>query len=287
MSALTKIFVLLNVVLSIVLAAGVVVWANRSENFSKTTAAQSAEIKLLKAQMAGQTDQIALLGGEKTQIMQSMQHQIDDQMTANKTLQSQLAQKDTDLASVNANLAQMTAAQKSATDALTVAQTMIKDQDTTIADGRKAQTDLERKNAELTFAVNDWTNKFEVVNRQERDDKEQIAQLQSDNQKFQEQIHKAGITSNSPTINAEPLVNVSGMVRSTQNIGGVPYATIDVGSASRVTPNMQFRVIDPKSSDPFLGYLIVDRVEPHQAFGRLQGPHINQIHSGVEVRTQL
>jgi hypothetical protein len=286
-SALTKIFVLLNVVLSIVLAAGVVVWANRSENFAKTLNSQGAENKLLKAQVASQNDQIALLGGEKTQIMQSMQHQIDDQRTANTTLQSQLAQKDTDLATVNANLAQATAAQKSATDALTVAQNMIKDQDATIADARKAQTDLEKKSAELTFAVNDWTNKYEVVNRQERDDREQITQLQSDNRKYEEQIHKAGITANSPTINAEPLVNVSGVVRSTQNIGGVPYATIDVGSAVHVTKNMQFKVIDPKASDPFLGYLIVDRVEPNQAFGHLQGPHINEVRQGVEVRTQL
>ena len=50
---------------------------------------------------------------------------------------------------------------------------------------------------------------------------------------------------------------------------------------------MQFKVIDPKAADPFLGYLIVDRVEPRQAFGHLYGPHIDEVHEGVEVRTQL
>ena len=45
MSALTKIFVVLNVLLSIVLAAGVVVWVNRSENFVKAATANNARLK--------------------------------------------------------------------------------------------------------------------------------------------------------------------------------------------------------------------------------------------------
>jgi hypothetical protein len=286
-SALTKIFVLLNVVLSIVLAAGMVVWVNRSENFVKTATTQSAALKLKDAQIASLRADNTLIGGERTQIQQSMQHQLDDMQKANMALQAQLNDKDTQIAQLNGNLAQATAAQKSANDALTVAQKMIDTQNTTLADSRKNETDLEKKNAELSFAVNDWTNKFEVVNRQERDDREQITQLQSDNRKYQETIHKNGLSENGPTLNGESLVKVAGVVRSAQNIGGVPYATIDVGAADQVTKGMQFKVIDPKAADPFLGYLIVDRVEPRQSFGHLTGPHINEVHEGVEVRTQL
>lgn len=287
MSALTKIFVVLNVLLSIVLAAGVVVWVNRSENFVKSATANNAKLKADEARIASLTSENSLLGAERTQIQQSMQHQIDDGRKANDSLQASVADKDTQIAQLNANLAQATAAQKSANDALTVAQKMVDTQNTTIADLRKTGVDQDKKNAELSFAVNDWTNKFEVVNRQERDDREQITQLQNDNRKYQELLHKNGIAENSTSAGGESLTKVSGVIRSAQKIGGVPYATIDVGGADAVTKGMQFKVIDPKASDPFLGYLIVDRVEPRQAFGHLYGPHIDEVHEGVEVRTQL
>lgn len=286
MSALTKIFVVLNVLLSIVLAAGVVVWVNRSENFVKTAATASAQHKTDVALVASLKSENELLGAERTQIQQSMQHQLDDARKTNDTLQGSVNDKDTQIAQLNANLAQATAAQKSANDALTVAQKMVDTQNTTIADLRKGAVDQDKKNAELTFAVNDWTNKYEVVNRQERDDREQITQLQSDNRKFQELLHKNGIAENS-TAPGESLTRVSGVIRSSEKIGGVPYATIDVGQADAVTKGMQFKVIDPKAADPFLGYLIVDRVEPRQAFGHLYGPHVDEVHEGVEVRTQL
>jgi hypothetical protein len=286
-SALTKIFVLLVVVLSIVMTAGTVVWVNRSENFAKTGAAQAAALKMKDAKIASLTADVALIGGERTQIQQSMQHQLDDLQRANMTLQAQLNDKDTQIAQLNGNLAQATAAQKSANDALTVAQKMIDTQNTTLADSRKSETDLQKEKAELSFAVTDWTNKFEIVNRQERDDREQITQLQNDNRKYQETIHKNGLSENGPTLNSESLVKVNGVVRSAQKIGGVPYATISVGQADQVTKGMQFKVIDPSARDPFLGYLIVDRVEPRQSFGHLTGPHVNEVHEGVEVRTQL
>lgn len=287
MSVLTKISVLLVVVLSIIMAAGTVVWVNRSQNFAKTVTDQSAQVKMLTAKVAGLNEQNTLLGGERTQIQQSMQHQVDDARKTIDQLQAASNDKDTQIAQLNGNLAQATVAQKSANDALTVAQKMIGTQDATIADMRKTGVESDKKSAELSFAVTDWTNKFEVVNRQERDEREQITQLQNDNRKLQETLHKSGITENSPTLNGESLVPVAGVVRSSQKIGGVPYATISVGSADQVTKGMQFKVIDPKARDPFLGYLIVDRVEPRQAFGHLSGPHVSDVHEGVEVRTQL
>jgi hypothetical protein len=288
-SVLTKTFVLLVVILSIVMTAGMVVYVNRSQNFVAADKTQKATINRLQAQNAALTTQIGLMGDERTQIQQSMQRQVDDANNTIRQLQLDLAKSATDLAQVNANLAQTTAAQKSATDALTVAQKTIDTQGQTIADARKSVDDLTKKNAELSFAINDMTNKYEVVNRQERDDREQIAQLQSDNKKYQEMLHKNGISEGSSrTLTGEPLVKVAGTVRSVQNIGGVPYATISIGAADQVTKGMQLKVIDPKAQDPFLGYLIVDRVEPNEAFGHLTGPRINDVRANeAEVRSQL
>lgn len=289
MSVLTKTFVLLVVILSIVETAGMVVYVNRSQNFVTSDKTQKATIARQTAEIASLRTQNQLSGEEKTQIQQAMQRQLDDANKQVAQLQSDLAARATDLAQVNANLAQVTAAQKSATDALTVAQKTIDTQGATIADARKSVDDLTKKNAELSFAINDMTNKYEVVNRQERDDREQIAQLQSDNKRYQDTLHKNGISEGSSrTINGEPLVNVAGTVRSVQTIGGVPYATISVGAADQITKGMQLKVIDPKAQNPFLGYLIVDRVEPNEAFGHLTGPRVNDVRPNEsEVRSQL
>ena len=77
------------------------------------------------------------------------------------------------------------------------------------------------------------TNKYETVRTQWRDANEQNTQLQNDNKTLRETLHKAGLAENSaPTINTEPLINVHGMVRSKQSIGGVAMATIvAVGSS--------------------------------------------------------
>ena len=289
MSALTKIFIVLLVILSIAQTAGTVVWVNRTQNFVKAQNDIKANLAKKTAEASSALDQIALVTATKTQMQAQLQGQINSKQQEIDQLHQLVTDRDTQIAQLNNNLAQTTAAQKSATDALTVAQKTVDSTNQQIADLRKNDIDMQKRIAEQSFAITDWTNKYEVTNRQWRDAEEQVAQLQSDNRKYQETLHKAGITqdTNVKTINGESLVRVEGIVQSKQNIGGVPYATISVGSADQVTTGMQFKVIDPNARDPFLGYLIVDRVEPNQAIGHLTGPRINDVRIGAEVRTQL
>jgi hypothetical protein len=289
LSALTKIFVVLLVILSIVLTAGMVVWVNRSEHFITSNKTTMDQLKASKIEAANYNAQLGFAKSEVTAVQAAMQKQIDSKQQEVDALTRSVTDRDTQIAQLNSNLAQATAALKSGTDALTVAQKTVDQQNTAIADLRKSELDLQKRTAEQSFAINDWTNKYDVVNRQERDDREQIAQLQGDNQKMRDTIHKAGIAEGSTprTINGEPLVRVEGVIRSAQNINGVPFATISVGAADQVTKGMQFKVIDTRAREPFLGYLIVDKVEPNEAIGHLTGPHVNEVHEGAEVRTQL
>ena len=288
MSVLTKVFVVLLVILSIALTAGTVVWVNRSEHFAETSKTRSAKIAAQDAQISNLNAQYSLASSETESVRQAMQKQIDSKQQEVDSLKAAITDRDTQIAQRDSNLSQLAAAQKSATDALTVAQKTVDQQNTAIADMRKADLDMQKRVAEQSFAINDWTNKYDVVNRQERDDREQITQLESDNQKIRETLHKAGIAENSTrTVNGESLVRVEGVIRSAEKINGVPFATISVGAADQVTKGMQFKVIDPTARDPFLGYLIVDRVEPNEAIGHLTGPHVNEVHEGAEVRTQL
>lgn len=288
MSALTKIFVVLLVILSIIETAGMVVYVNRSESFTMANKSLSAKVAAAQADVASANDKAALANTARQQLQQQMQAQIDAKQAQINGLQGQLAGDAAKVAELEGTVAQLSAANKSANDALQVAQKSYDTINTQMADLRKADTDLQKRYAEATFAINDLTNKYQVTDKQWRDANEQITQLSSELQRARETLHKAGVAENAAgRMQGEPLVNVEGIVRSKQNIGGIPYATISVGAADQVTKGMQFRVIDPNARDPFLGYLIVDRVEPNQAVGRLQGPHVNDVRPGVQVRTQL
>ena len=288
MSALTKIFVVLLVILSIIQTAGIVVYVNRSDAFIKSNNDLKTKLAAAQAEAGSANDKAAMANTARQQLQQQMQAQIDAKQNQVNTLQGQLAGEAARVAELEGNVAQLTAANKSAIDALQVAQKSYDTINTQMADLRKSDNDLQKRYGEATFTINELTNKFDVTNRQWRDANEQITQLNTDLQKAREALHKAGIAESAAgQIRGESLVRVEGIVQSKQNIGGIPYATISIGSADQVTKGMQLKVVDPKARDPFLAYLIVDRVEPNQAIGRLEGPHVNEVRQGVLVRSQL
>ena len=198
-----------------------------------------------------------------------------------------ILEKDTALAAANNNVLQLTAGQKSTSDALGAMQKANDMQNQQMADLRKANLDLQKRDSENSLALVAMNNKFDTVNRQWRDQTEMNTELQNQLRGANETMKRTGVNNNSPTINPEPMGKVAGVIRTTETVNGVKMATISVGSADQVTKGMRFAVIDRYSADPFLGYLTVDKIDQNSAIGTLAGPRVDQIHAGVEVKTQL
>ena len=287
MSALTKVLIVLLVILSIVETAGLVVWVNRQEQYVVVNKNQAQQLAAALADNNGTKNELAIARNDETNAQNKLQNLTNLKQQEIDGLRSAVAEKDTKIAQLESDLSMATSAQKSTGEALTVAQNTISTQNTQLADARKSLLDLQTHNGELSFALNDYQNKYDVTNRQWRDAEEQITQLKNDKQKAEDLMKRKGVSEASPDVNSEPLIRVSGTVRTRELIGGVPMATIDVGSNDQVTKGMQFKIIDPQAHDPFLGYLVVDRVEPTEAIGHLTGPHVSDVHPGVQVRTQL
>jgi chromosome segregation ATPase len=270
-----------------VLVSAVVVFVNRTEDFRKLNTEAMAKLASAKSDTA-------LAVSELATVKAAMQQQInakDAALTAQRqTLdadQTTIGGLNQQVAQATSNLALATSAQTTTTAALQVAQTQNAAIETNFAALRKDQDDLQKKYTESSLSITDLQNKLDVTEKQRRYLAEQVTQLTSENAQQADIIHK-----NMPAIeerqgqilNPTPTIALDGVVRDKTVIAGVPYATISIGSADQVEKNMQFKVID---HDKFLGYLTVDTVEPHEATGRLDGPHIEDIHSGVEVKTQL
>jgi hypothetical protein len=74
---------------------------------------------------------------------------------------------------------------------------------------------------------------------------------------------------------------LEGVVSSVFPAGGKPWASISLGAKDNVVKGMKFNVVN---NNEFLGYLTT---EPNEATGVLDGPAVEKVHTGDQVKTQL
>lgn len=287
MSALTKTFVVLHVILSMVLVSALVVFVNRTEDFRALNKVATDKYNAAK-------NEGSLAAAETISVKTTMQQQLNAKDGTIASQREAIAADQNTIGGLQGQVADLTSknamaqsVQTTTAAALQVAQQQNAAIENNYATVRHQQDDLQAKYTDANLRITDLQNKLDVTEKQRRYLAEQVTQLTATNNQQAELIHKnlpAMEQRNGEIINKEPMIALDGVVRDKTVIAGVPYATISIGSADQVQKNMQFKVID---HDRFLGYLTVDTVEPHEATGRLEGPHVDDIKSGVEVKTQL
>lgn len=287
MSPLTKLFVVLLVILSLLTTAATVVYVNK-EDFNSET------LKQTQAQLAA-AQETARRAEDQARVAQENATAIQQQANAQAAVANNaLAQADSKVATLNVELAKA-ASQGAAqqldvsrlTEALNASQQTSGRQQEEVVRLRTNTDQLVRQSSELNSSVSDLTNKLEVTERERRNLAEQLTQESADLDKANRALAAAGVRPEQ----MQPLVNragpaINGVIRDVRTIAGVQYATISIGSADGVQRGMEFKVLD-RASGNFLGTLVVDTTDPNESTGRLAGPNVAAIRPGVEVRTQL
>jgi septal ring factor EnvC (AmiA/AmiB activator) len=287
LTPLTKTFVVLLVLLSLLQTAAIVVYVNKED-------VQANALKLTQAQKIA-SDQAAQQAETNLQAAQAnltaIQQQANDQARAAgaslTTSQQQVADLNVQLAKANSASAAQQLDIARLTEALNASQTASSKLQDEVARLRTGNDTLVRQSSDLNSTVSDLTNKLDVTERERKLLAEQLTQARGSVDQLNATIKGLGLSpevvKNAHNGGAPP---INGVIKDKRNIAGVEYATISVGSADQVTTGMEFKVINRQTGD-FLGTLTVDTVEPNEATGRLSGPHVAQIQPGVEVRTQL
>jgi hypothetical protein len=288
LSPLTRLFVVMLVVLSLLQTAAVVVFVNQVDNFR---AAQNTEMQLRiaaeKARDAAQAANDSTRAAAQEQSNKYAAQVEQAKQSMNATLQASI-QKDVELGQAKANLAIQAADITRMAEALKASEDTKSQLQAQVTDLRGTNDKMMMQSAHLNQQVTDLTNKLEVMTREFRFVSEQLAEQKNQTEKAQSMLRDAGITPQMAAAGirgaAAPAIN--GVVRAVKPIGGIPYATISVGSADGVAKGMEFKVVNRGTGD-FLGILTVDSVDLNEATGRLSGPRTNDIRSGSEVKTQL
>ena len=288
MSPLTKLFVVMLVVLSLLTTAGTIVYVNK-EDVQRTTLA-NVQAQLQAAQAAAQTARDELTAAQQN--LQNVQQQANDQARA-KDLELNNRQKE--ITDLNVQLAQAQSRQATQqldisrlTEALNASQASATALQQEVARLRTSNDTLVRQASDLNGTVSDLTARLEVTERERRLLAEQLTQAQGENQRLSQVIRGANLSpeQQQTAVARSGLPAINGVIRDVRVIADRPYATISVGSADGVARGMEFKVLD-RASGNFLGSLVVESVEPNEATGQLSGPNVAAIRPGVEARTQL
>jgi hypothetical protein len=289
-NALTKVFVVLLVIGALLETAAVVVFVNKvdaSQNALKQAKAQyeTANEKYLTALGDAQAAKATV---EKVQAQsQSQLEAVRQQLT---TAQGQIAAKDAQLAKAEGQQQALSLQNTQFAAAISASEAAKNQLQSQAVSLRKNIDQFVARNSDLNERVSDLQNKLDQTTREWRYTQEQLASAQAQTKRLNDIVSTSGLTPQEITSvpqNAGAAIN--GVIRDTQNINGVEYATISVGSADGVSKGMQFNIINRQKGE-WLGTLVVDKVDQNQAVGRLnlKGPVLGEIQANrTEVRTQL
>jgi hypothetical protein len=287
LSPLTKVFVVLLVILSMLLSAATVVYVNAEDakRNALTTAVEQRTQELKRANDArAEMESLRQISEDNLKNAQQQNEQLKQQ---NNNLQGQMIDKATQLGQAQSQLAMQSADITRLTEALKASENTKSTLQAQVTDLRKINDQRLTENTQLNQANSDLTNKLEVTERERRNLAEQLQEARVRVDQMGMQLRGVGLSPEQVAATGSRMgPPINGVIRQVRPISGVPYATISVGSNDGVRKGMEFKVVNRDTGD-FLGLLTVESVELNESTGRLSGPKVSDIRQNNEVKTQI
>jgi septal ring factor EnvC (AmiA/AmiB activator) len=278
-SVLTKLFVVLLIICSLLMTAAMVVFVNRTEDFHR--AATLAEERALAAQRQKATaeNDANVARQREAEAIATANGKVSDLQARITQMGQEVAAKDAEINDLKTKAA---VAQGTITEQAAGLKTMGQNV-TSVSERNKALTEendkLRLTNAELVGANTDYTKRLEEALRELRFANEQLSQARADLARRPE-APKNGARA------AVATPDLKGVVRSVKTDEGRTFAEISLGSQQKVEKGMEFFVIDDTEGS-FLAKFIVDSVDPDSSFGRLEGPRVQNVKRDNVVLSKL
>ncbi len=285
MSTLTKLFVVLLIVCSLLLTAGVVVFVNKQENFVKLLDAQNDKIALLRKESETFRNAASAAQSQLNQAIKDHNNSLAGLQNKLNQAQSDTAAKAAELAKLESRVATLDAAVTTHAEALKISQTNLGTLQARADELAKSNDSTRTQNAELVGANTDLQKQLDSATREVEFLQEQKVQLSSALESARNLLAQNKIQFSGKASVPAP-ADLKGVIRTTKVLDGITYATISIGSADKVQKGMEFNVID-RDSNLFLGKLRIETVDSNEAFGRLEGPRVSDVKPDNEVLSRL
>jgi predicted nucleic acid-binding Zn-ribbon protein len=271
LSIFTKIFIVLVMLLSVLLASLAVVFVANTDTYRAKFQDEQAMRMIAQGNTAVREADLGVM-------LQARQDEIDKLKQESTALQSQINTKDGKLqeqqsqiitlqnadADVRGQLAGLRVALQQSQQILGVVETEVKQR-------RDDMLKLQTRNVELNDALREKITESETLTRQVRLFKEQIADLEGQNEKMSTKLDSlpGGKTAASADTVApfdHPGAAIRGTVTDVKQIGDETFIAMNVGSNDGVRPGMKFVV---HMGDKYLGDAVIMQVDLNSAAGRI------------------
>ena len=273
MSVLTKVFVVLVAILSVVLVAVMVTFVANQEHWkqqyegerSKRLVADTMARRAQHEQDAGQDQEnqrISQLGNERNALIDKLMVQEEDLATARAevvTLKSDKIRLEGSLARSGIGTQILAETNKQQRGDLGKTRDVL----------TKAKTDL----IQTTDLLNQKMTRIEILEQELRYNQERLTELIEENTELASRVQTAGLGSaqESDAVLVSP-IRIEGGVTRVEQVEDATYVQLDVGSVDGVAQGMEFMV---HHDVQFKGMLVIDLVDDRSSSGKMtlvQGP---------------
>ncbi|MEM6562439.1 MAG: hypothetical protein AAF656_12620, partial [Planctomycetota bacterium] len=256
MSTLTKIFVGLLVILSLILSAATVSTVATLDNYESELTASKQQVQSLNASIASTTAKAAADVEAAEDRADTLRVEVQRMQAETTSLESQISQLNQAASTRQREVDTITAEKQALIAAVNGSQEAQKVLQTSLASAREQLNELAQRRAELESFNTELGAERQTLAREVRNLQEQIAMLRQQEGRMKAALQDQGIDAEEVAVGrtavtgAAPAIN--GVIKSVKLIGGKTYAEVSVGSEDRVAANMKFNVIDSASGN-FLG----------------------------------
>jgi hypothetical protein len=290
LSPLTKLFVVLLVIVSMLNAAAIVVFVNKAQPLQP-------QLDALGQQLAAARNEAAanLAAKEKADAQYNTEAKLhltdnSNNQGAIATIQQKVNSDQVMIARLTADNTNLQAALNTATSNAQLSTATANKLQDQVTDLRKTNDGLAKTNEEDGRRIAELTSTLESQTARLEETQEQLAQTKDNQQKLEAALKDRGYDAQA-ILNAPIAANIGapaieGVVREKSVINGNTFVTISVGSNDGVSKGMKFNVLD---GPDFLGIVTIDTVDTDNAIGRLQSVpgKENRVQKGNEVKTQI
>lgn len=266
MSPLTKVFVVLVTLLSVVLVALVIPFVAKTRDWQAH--AQDLQTELVVAQKkAEQTEQDIqnLYSATSQQVTQLLEQnkQLEAQLQQVTTAQSQAEQATADLRGEiekkEADISSLTATAAQSSKLLETVSQNLKDAQEELTNAKTRNIRLVDTNTQLQAEVSN-------LERQVRRLRETMVQLEQQNRQLTAQ---GGASQGSDETGSSSVLagkKIAGSITDVENIADMTLVLMDIGQSDGVKQNMKFNI---ERNGTFVGNLVVETVDTAEASGRV------------------
>jgi len=281
LSALTKLFVTLLVICSLLLTAAVTVFVNNTNDWR--AAYDALEIQKQRAEQDAATQSRAAELAKAREIEAVTKAGIDlGQRNAQiENLRTDLSRQAQEIADLKLRLAQAEQTILSMADTVKASEQNVADLNRRNTELLAENDKLKSSNAAILASNLSLEKTLDATERERRWLNEQVIQLQKNLATAHALLNERGIPLDTPVARA-PVTpeKLEGKILEVRDHEGRTYATINLGIVDRVQRGMRFMVVD---KGDFLAFLTITEVAPNESFGYLEGPRVQSVRRDVNV----